>query len=513
MEQHPVPQNISTFEFKLFGNLTIRQFFTLIVPASIAALIFFSKGPVLIRYTASVVIGAGGAFIALVPINGRPFDKWLVSFIKAILAPTQRIWTKEKNLPDFLTVVVAPAPVEEKIPEAITAQGRERLKAYLASLPQKNETPLDRREEIAIQRLNLDTANEQEGTLPPPIIWSTPRTIQPQEIPKPQIIKGSDSLKRTPTVVSELAPELIPDLPIRAKISDHAKPFIIPGVEKRLEESALHVTPINIPRAHLASETNSTIDNIFPVHTGDQIAMITGVGRTRVRKLHFAPPPGFNLSNMPIRGEKRFEVSDELKKRYAKAEDIINAAFAFNQPPPAPVTIRQDEPLFQPQKIYPEQEQMESNRRVSRTPKQIRFSPKIKPTLTKPILTHPQITKNAETDYKIAITNKKSIDTQNQQTSTKANIVPLTNKPNVLSGQITDAGGSPLEAAVLIVRDTNGTPIRALKTNKLGQFLSATPLTSGNYTIEIESAVANFKPQTLNLIGEILMPLEIRAQN
>ena len=164
-------QNISTFEFKLFGNLTIRQFFTLIVPATIAGLIFFSKSPEIIRYPLSVVIGAGGAFIALVPVNGRPFDKWLVSFIKAVLAPTQRIWTKETNLPDFLTVVTAPPPVEEKIPEAITAQGRERLNAYLASLPQKNESPLDRREEIAIQRLNMDTNNEQVGNLPPPIIW------------------------------------------------------------------------------------------------------------------------------------------------------------------------------------------------------------------------------------------------------------------------------------------------------------------------------------------------------
>lgn len=494
MEQHPVPQNISTFEFKLFGNLTIRQFFTLIVPSTIAGLIFFSKSPTIVRYPLSVVIGAGGAFVALVPVNGRPFDKWLVSFIKAILAPTQRIWTKEKNLPDFLTVVIAPPPVEEKIPEAITAQGRERLNAYLASLPQKNESPLDRKEEIAIQRLNMDTENEQEGKLPPPIIWSTPNTSQPQ------ILKGSDSYVPTPITINQQESPFVPNPLTRTKISQHAKPFVIPGVEKRLEEKTEIVEKPHAPRAHLASETNFAVDNIFPVHTGSQIRMITGVGRTRVRKLHFAPPPGFDLSNMPVRGEKRFEVSDELKKRYAQAEDIVNAAFAFNQAPPAHVNIQPEEPLFQPQK-------------VSRDPKPIRYTPKIKPTLTKPILVEPEVTKKEDADSKIAVTNNKPISAQGQQASTNANIVPLTNKPNILSGLITDTAGNPLAGAVLIVRDSNGIPVRALKTNKLGQFLSLTPLTTGTYTLEIESTHANFKPQTLNLTGEILMPLEIKAQN
>lgn len=500
MEQHPVPQNISTFEFKLFGNLTIRQFFTLIIPSVIAGLIFFSKSPTFVRYPAAVAFAAAGAFIALVPVNGRPFDKWLVSFIKAILAPTQRIWTKETNLPDFLTVVIAPPPVEEKIPEAITAQGRERLNAYLASLPQKNSTPLDRREEIAIQRLNMDTDNELEGNLPPPIIWSTPGTYQPQQVSKSQILKGSDSPITTPIAIDRPEPQLIPNLPARTTISAHAKPFVIHGVEKRLEKKAEPAKRRRVPRAHLASETNSTIDNIFPVHTGSQIRMITGVGRTRVRKLHFAPPPGFNLSNMPIRGEKRFEVSDELKKRYAQAEDIVNAAFAFNQQPPAQARVTtQPEPLIEPQKIIKIQKH--------------RYTPKIKPTLIKPILTEPKVTKKVDADSKIAVTNKKSVDVQSQQVSGNANMVPLTNKPNVLSGLITDSAGNPLAEAVLIVRDTNGIPVRALKTNKLGQFLSLTPLTTGTYTLETESALANFKPQTLNIKGEILMPLEIKAQN
>src|SRR3989344_2498328 len=108
MEQHPVPQHIASFEFKLFGNLTLKQFVTLSIPMSFAIIVFFSNIPAIIRFPVSITFGAFGFFIALVPINGKSFDKWIVAFVKAILSPTQRIWTKEQKLPEFLNVVVSP---------------------------------------------------------------------------------------------------------------------------------------------------------------------------------------------------------------------------------------------------------------------------------------------------------------------------------------------------------------------------------------------------------------------
>jgi hypothetical protein len=94
MEQHPVPQHIASFEFKLFGNLTIRQFFTLAIPMSVAIIVFFSNIAPIVRMPLAGMIGIFAFFIALVPIGGRPFDKWVLAFIRAIFAPTQRIWIK-----------------------------------------------------------------------------------------------------------------------------------------------------------------------------------------------------------------------------------------------------------------------------------------------------------------------------------------------------------------------------------------------------------------------------------
>jgi hypothetical protein len=88
----------------------------------------------------------------------------------------------------------------------------------------------------------------------------------------------------------------------------------------------------------------------------------------------------------------------------------------------------------------------------------------------------------------------------------------LTTVPNVVSGIVTTKDGAPIEKAILVVRDSHGIPVRALKTNKLGQFLSATPLSDGNYTVEVEVDSHKFATIGLELTGQVLPPLEIRSE-
>lgn len=117
-----------------------------------------------------------------------------------------------------------------------------------------------------------------------------------------------------------------------------------------------------------------------------------------------------------------------------------------------------------------------------------------------------------EIDSQIAIHGQKSKDLPLTTTLARAQIVPLTNRPNVISGIVTDSAKTPLENIILVVKDATGIPLRALKTSKLGQFLSATPLADGTYTIDVESELAKFAPFTLNLTGQVLSPIEIQAK-
>ncbi|MBI4033279.1 MAG: PrgI family protein [Candidatus Blackburnbacteria bacterium] len=514
MEQHPVPQNVTAFQFKLFGNLTVRQFVTLAIPASVGTLIFFAEViPTVIRFTLSAMFWVVGLFIALVPIGGRPFEKWLLAFIRAIFSPTQRIWVKGEKIPEFLEVIAKPLKKEILTPQPQTEKGRERLTSYLRSLPQE-ATPLDIAEQTALERLGLAPVHPglqgaEEGKLPPPIIWTSGEI----EIP----YNWRASLPQVETLSLGQAQDLTPQAETKTrivaspKISPHAQPYVLPGIEKKLR---------NLPagrqvsaQPHLASETNFSVENIIPIQTPDKnIKFVHGVGKTRVRKLHFGPPDGFDLSKLPIRGERRFEVSEELKRRYQLGDPfrqssrlavLAQSAASIDQKP-------QKEDL---ETVEPLKTTVTKKRKGQGLPKPTQFVPRQKVNLEvqSDVSLKPQ--KKEVLDSKIKISGQKSQNTPLSAVALeRAQIVPLTNRPNVLSGLVTDFNDSSTVGAILTVRDANGIPVRALKTNKLGQFLSATSLENGQYTIEVEGTTANFRPITINLTGQVLAPLEIKAE-
>lgn len=98
MEQHPIPQQITSYEFKLVGDMTIRQFgkaaggiiIALVINAT--QLIFFIKWPLI------VVFAAGGLALAFIPFQDRPLETWVFSFIKSIYSPTIFTWKKRPDV-------------------------------------------------------------------------------------------------------------------------------------------------------------------------------------------------------------------------------------------------------------------------------------------------------------------------------------------------------------------------------------------------------------------------------
>ena len=295
---------------------------------------------------------------------------------------------------------------------------------------------------------------------------------------------------------------------ILPRISHHAKPYVLVGIEARLrgKAPAIPIKPsgnANIkPKSHLASETNFATENIIPIVTPDMhIKLLHGIGRVRVRKLHFAPPLGFDLSKLPIRGEKQFNISRELKSRFHLSRDVL-----YQNPQ---VVLPKDQEKIQvktqnpksdaihtrdsnPRRIYHESGVVQTNT----------VEPEKQPARQKPDIGDSRLT----TNFQQTSPQTQSISAQMTQ------MVPLTNKPNVISGIVLSSGDTPLEGAILIIRNETGVPVRALKSNKLGQFLSATSLPKGSYQIEIDAENEDFEPVALALNNEVLMPIEIRAK-
>jgi hypothetical protein len=102
MEQHPIPRQITTFEFKLIGFMTIKQFIYLIVFVGLGFVVYFLFPIPIINILLAVGVGSIGAALAFVPYNDRPLDHWLATLLKKINSPTQYFYRKQNKPLYFL---------------------------------------------------------------------------------------------------------------------------------------------------------------------------------------------------------------------------------------------------------------------------------------------------------------------------------------------------------------------------------------------------------------------------
>ncbi|MFA6368843.1 MAG: carboxypeptidase-like regulatory domain-containing protein [Candidatus Shapirobacteria bacterium] len=96
MEQHPIPQQISSYEFKLVGDMTLKQFLKAAGGIVIALLINSTELMVLAKWPLMLLFGGGGLLLAFMPIEDRPLETWFISFIKSIYSPT--IYTYQRKI-------------------------------------------------------------------------------------------------------------------------------------------------------------------------------------------------------------------------------------------------------------------------------------------------------------------------------------------------------------------------------------------------------------------------------
>jgi len=141
MQQHPIPQNVTTYKFRLVGNMTLKQFLELASGGVIAWLIFSSNLNFLIKWTLGPIFGILGFALAFIPFENRPLDQWILNFIKAVYSPTQFIWKPAPKPLDIFT----PSKPKPAQPKTSSAQPQ-KLEEYLQSLPQTPTTAFEKAE-------------------------------------------------------------------------------------------------------------------------------------------------------------------------------------------------------------------------------------------------------------------------------------------------------------------------------------------------------------------------------
>ncbi len=138
MENHPVPRSVTTFEFKLIGWFTVKEFVYLLIAIGIAVILYFTiPVPYLNLAIAGSVVGLG-AFLVMYKYNERPLDIWAKNLVYRLLSPSQYYWMKNNPAPDFLQdVIVSDSTIVSKHIDASN-----KLQSYVTTT-QSNHQPSD----------------------------------------------------------------------------------------------------------------------------------------------------------------------------------------------------------------------------------------------------------------------------------------------------------------------------------------------------------------------------------
>lgn len=157
-EQHPIPQQISAFQFHLVGDMTLREFLQ-VAGGTLVALLFYASGlPAFIKWPLIFLSFGSGAALAFLPLEDRPLAKWVVSFFKSIYSPTVYVWRKAAQAPSFFTpeteaakptatpaLPATPAPEVVITPKAVQQPEEEKLEkgeqTFLEKITALSETP------------------------------------------------------------------------------------------------------------------------------------------------------------------------------------------------------------------------------------------------------------------------------------------------------------------------------------------------------------------------------------
>ncbi len=373
MEQHPIPQNISSYQFRLVGDMTLKQFFQLAAGVLISLLIYSLPIHPIIKWPFIVFFTIFGAALAFLPFQERPLEQWVIAFFRSIYSPTVFKW---KSIPneDFF----------RKEPDGTTQA--------MPAIPAPTTTT---------QPTNIPFVNSLEET-EGKFLRKMAELFNSSSVPTPQpAFAGAGVSAASMIMPSAMAPQVSAPIPTTS--------------------SAIPIDSYPLPPAQ------------------PQVQPETGTS---------APiPQGRPEVNVPQTGV--------VTMPKMVVEESVPTPAPIPSIPSAPITMA---PVAQ------------------------------------------------------TLTGEAVGASQAVEFSTDAAAPSMPTIQNTVSGQVIDPEGKMIEGAILEIKDDQGRPVRALRSNKVGHFLTVTPLLNGKYELTTEKEGFVFEPYTLTTAGEIIPPIAIRAK-
>ncbi|MCL4386846.1 PrgI family protein [Patescibacteria group bacterium] len=394
MENHPIPQDITGFQFKLIGNMTIKQFAYLAGGVVIGWVTFALPITGIIKFPFTFLFGLSGIALAFLPYEGRPLDVMIGNFFKALFNPTQFVYQKTGGV-FYCPPVTARALQQASSQKTETSSlSGENLKKFLDALPKRPKNKLDEKEMVFFQSL---AGFSQVST--------TPANANPAYVESQAFANK----------VQEQQPENVTTEPNQNQEVSQVKEEDLEQEEKHLKEE------LEKAKKEEGSEKNT--------------------------------------ANYEAAHKKVSELEKLLNDTISQKQDLESQILALHKK-----LTEEKKDTYRPSLATPE---------VKEQTKNVRLVPK-------------------EMGKKVGL--------------------PIASEfPNVIAGIIKDPRNNPLPNVLVEVKDSEGNPVRAFKTNALGQFASATPLTNGTYTIEFDDpkGQSKFDAIEFSASGEVILPIEV----
>lgn len=136
MREHAIPQAVTSYEFHLIGNMTLKQFLELAAGFVLAFLVYSTNLPGVIKWPIVLLLAGMGAMLAFVPFEGRPLDQWFIALVRAIYKPTEFYWRKTAHIPDYFTFSSSNTRQYEQEFDFTPIKQR-RIKEFISTVPQE----------------------------------------------------------------------------------------------------------------------------------------------------------------------------------------------------------------------------------------------------------------------------------------------------------------------------------------------------------------------------------------
>lgn len=198
--QHAVPQQISSYQFRLVGDMTIKQFFEVAGGALISLLIYATGLPFIIKWPLIIFFILFGAALAFVPLEERPLEEWLLAFVRSVYSPTQFTWQHGKTKDVFAPESAADTQTQpaQSDQDTLATTDTTKPKGVLGKFEEAERAFLQKIGQItAASTASAPTTQTTNAVSPPTQQASNPSTVTADMITTPGVQHLAGDLRGT----------------------------------------------------------------------------------------------------------------------------------------------------------------------------------------------------------------------------------------------------------------------------------------------------------------------------